>query len=431
MAVHYQSPFNSWRSAVCSLDWTLISPPNTVCDRRLRLSLCAPTMASYLWSWIFIIQLMLVQPGYASRNYEVFAKRALSNVFMYVFFPPFLHLSTHFFFFSRGLSAEERSRNTFTALAIAAGVVLLVLLFGLFIVIRRQRQQKVPEPESAVAGAKPSWWMVDGKNEKMDWWRLSHRIEPAIPPVEPQSERRPQPGGHSRIERLKAALQIQKKGGKSEPILPTHRKTTSSPTDTIILPLQTNPNIKPRYPDILERGYQVPISQSPPQITTTLYGSESKPLERTPSIPPQAVVTQGQRTTLSRSGARSGAPRSPAGHRRRDWLRRTSFRHPFLPLKVSDAPMALKISDPVPIAIDTTNPKFGYALSLSRPRAAPSPPGGPRSSFKPPVPPKLIRKSPPPAPLELRGEALLSGRKVRFGLPSSPRPTRNNASPVV
>jgi hypothetical protein len=335
-------------------------------------------------------------------------------------------------FFSRGLSAEEKSRNTFTALAIAAGIVLLVLLVGLFIVIRRQRQQKVPEPEAAVADAKPSWWMVDGKNEKIDWWRLSHRIEPVIPPVESQPERR-LPGDHSRIERLKAALQIQKKGGKSESILPTHRKMTNSPTETIILPLQTNPNIEPRHPDVLERGYQVPIypAQSPPQITTTLYGSDNKPLPRTPSIPPQAIVTQGQRTTLSRSGARSGAPRSPAGHRRRDWLSRNSFRHPFLPLENSQAPLALKISAPVPIPIDTTNSKLGYALSLSKPRAAPSPPGGSRSSFRPTVPRKLTRKSPPPAPLELRGEALLSGRKVRFGLPSSPRPSRNNALPVV
>jgi hypothetical protein len=336
------------------------------------------------------------------------------------------------FFFSRGLSAEERSRNTFTALAIAAGVVLLVLLFGLFIVIRRQKQQKVPELEAAVADAKPSWWMVDGKNEKIDWWRLSHRMEPAIPPVEFQPERRPS-GDQSRIERLKAALQIQKKGSKSESILPTHRKMTNSPTETIILPLQTNPNIEPKCPDVLERGYQVPIypAQSPPQITTTLYGSDNKPLQPTPSIPPQAIVTQGQRTTLSRSGARSGAPRSPASHRRRDWLSRNSFRHPFLPVKVPDAPLVSKISAPVPIAIDTTHPKLGYALSLSRPRAAPSPPGSPRSTFRPLVPPKLTRKSPPPAPLELRGEALLTGRKVRFGLPSSPRPSRNNASPVV
>jgi hypothetical protein len=310
--------------------------------------------------------------------------------------------------------------------------VLLVLLFGLFIVIRRQRQQKVPELEAAVSDAKPSWWMVDGKNEKMDWWRLSHRIEPAIPPVEPQPERRPKTGDQSRIERLKAALQIHKKG-KSESILPTHRKTTTSPTDTIILPLQTNPNIEPRYPDVLERGYQVPIypAQSPPQITTTLYGSDNKPLPRAPSVPPQAIVTQGQRTTLSRSGARSGAPRTPASHRRRDWLNRNSFRHPFLPLEESRAPLALKISAPVPIPIDTSNSKLGYAHSLSKPRAAPSPPGGPQSSFRPLVSSKLARKSPPPAPLELRGEALLSGRQVRFGLPSSPRPSRNNASPVV
>jgi hypothetical protein len=310
--------------------------------------------------------------------------------------------------------------------------VLLVLLFGLFIVIRRQRQQKVPELEAAVADVKPSWWMVDGKNEKIDWWRLSHRMEPAILPVESQLERRPS-GDHSRIERLKAALQIQKKGGKSESILPTHRKMTNSPTETIILPLQTNPNIEPKYPDVLERGYKVPIypAQSPPQIKMALYGSDSKPLQPIPIIPPQAIVTQGQRTTLSRSGARSGAPRSPAGHRRRDWLSQNSFRHPFLPVKVPDVPLAPKISAPIPIAIDTTNPKLSYALSLSRPRPAPSPLGSPRTLFRPFVTPKLIRKLPPPAPLELRGEALLTGRKVRFGLPSSPRPSRNNTPPLV
>lgn len=369
-------------------------------------------MAFYIWSWIFIIQLMLVRPGYAhvsSTNYEVLARRALRNVFI------------------RGLSAKERSTNIFTALAIAAGVVLLVLLVCLFIVVRRQKQQKVPELESAVATAKPSWWMVDGKNEKMNWWRLSNRIEPVVPPVEPQRARRQ--SGQSRIERLKAALQIQKKGGKSEPILPTHRKATTSPTDTLNLPIQTDPNIEPRYPDILERGYKVPIypTQSPPQITTTLYGSY---MQRVPNMPPQAVVTQGQRTTLSRSGARLGAPRSPAG-RRRDGSHRNSFRHPFLPLKDSDAPLPLKISAPVPIPIDTTNPKLAHALSLSKPRAAPSPPGGPRSVLKPSVPPKVTKKTPPPAPLELRTEPIPSGRKVRFGLPFSPRPLRSNASPVV
>jgi hypothetical protein len=305
--------------------------------------------------------------------------------------------------------------------------VLLVLLVGLFIVIRRQRLQKVPELESAAATAKPSWSMVDGKNEKMNWWRLSNRIEPVIPPVEPQRERRQ--SGQSRIERLKAALQIQKKGGKSEPILPTHRKATTSPTETLNLPMQTHPDIEPRYPDILERGHQVPIysARSPPQITTTLYGSY---IQRIPNMPPQAVVTQGQRTTLSRSGARSGAPRSPAGYRRRDGTNRNSFRHPFLPLKDSDAPLTPKISAPVPIPFDTTNPKLAHALSLSNPRAAPSPPGGPRSAFRPSAP-QITKKMPPPAPLELRTEALPSGRKVRFGLPFSPRPRRSNASPVV
>jgi len=362
-------------------------------------------MAFQLWSWIFIFQTLLVRPGYAhvSHNYENLAGRAFERVFI------------------RSLSKAEKTRNTYIALAIAGGVVLVAGIIGLFLLYRRQRE-KISEPESG-AIAKPHWWMVDGKNEKMDWWRLSHRISaPAI--QSPQSD-----SGRSRIERLKQALNIQKKGGKTQPILPTHRNLVPSPTDSLNLPLQTNPNIQPRYPDSLERGYRAPIYpvQSPPQIPSvavTMYG-DNKPLKRSPSIPPRAIVTQGQRTTLSRSLARSGAPRSPAGRR---WLARHSFRHPFLPLKDSDAP--LTISAPVPATIDPSNPKLGYAVSIKEPRAAPTPPGGPRDSARPHVPPKGgMRKPTLPAPLRLQEEELSTGRRVRIGLPSSPRPPR--ASPAI
>jgi hypothetical protein len=366
-------------------------------------------MAFQLWSWIFIFQTLLIRPGYAlvSHDYEVFAGRALERVFI------------------RGLADadEQRTRNTFTALAIAAGVVLLAGIVGLFLLYVRQKAlKKVQEPEAGVTDAKPHWWMVEAKNEKMDWWRLSQRLS-GPPGVEsPKSD-----SGRSRIERLKDALNIQRKR-KNQPILPTHRPLAASPTDTLNLPIQTNPNIQSRYPDSLERGYRAPIYpvQSPPQIPTvtmTMYDS-GKPLKRSPSIPPRAIVTQGQRTTLSRSLARSGAPRSPAGRR---WLSRNSFRHPFLPLKDTDAALP-KISAPVPTTIDPSNPKLNYAVSIKEPRAAPTPPGAPRKLAVPPVPSKAgLRKPIIPAPLQL--EEPFGGSKFRLGLPASPRPPR--ASPAI
>jgi len=289
---------------------------------------------------------------------------------------------------------------------------------------------KVPEPESGVAAAKPHWWMVEGKSEKMDWWRLSHPLS-GPPGVEsPKSD-----SGRSRIERLKDALKIQKKG-RNQPILPTHRPLALSPTDSLNLPLQTDPDIRHRYPDSLERGYRAPIYpvQSPPQIPTvtmTMYDG-NKPFKRSPSIPPRAIVTQGQRTTTSRSLSRTGAPRSPAGRR---WLSRHSFRHPFLPLKDSDAPLP-KISAPTPATIDPSNPKLNYAVSIKQPRAAPTPLGGPRDSAMPSMPPKGIRKPFVPAPLLLEDpfggqkfRAGLPASPLRMGLPASPRPHR--ASPAI
>jgi len=352
-------------------------------------------MAFQIWSWIFIIQIMLVQPGYAHvGHYKSLTRRALVRVF------------------ARSLTeAEITAKNTFTALAITLSVVLVVGLVGLFLVIQRSRRQvKVPEPESGVVDAKPSWWMVEGKNEKMDWWRLSHRLEPAaVPAVDPT-----QPVDGGRIARLKAAIQRQA-GKKAQPIIPMYRTNSPSPTASLGLPMQADPDVQPKYPDSLERGYRAPIYfvQSSPQVPQIYVGE--RPLKRSPTSPPRAIVTGGQRATLARAGARSGAPRSPAG-RRRDLLHRHSFRNPFLPLKVPEIP--LKISEPVPLPhVDT---KLTYGKSLLNPRAAPTPPG---DSYRPPVPPKL-RKLGPPAPLNLDSRQPHSAARIRIGLPASPRPTR-------
>jgi len=343
-------------------------------------------MAFQLWSWIFIFQTLLIRFAYAhvSHDYEALAGRALESVV-----------------FMRSLTTAQKARNTFIALAIAAGVVLVAGVIGLFLLYRRQKA-KIPETESGVAVEKPHWWMVDAKNEKMDWWRLSNRISQS-----PTSD-----SGRFRIERLKDALKIQRKGAKQQPLLPTHSNSVSSgSTHSPDLPMQTNQNIQPRYPHNLERGYQAPIYpiQSPPQINVIPAPS----LKRLPTVPPRAIVTQGQRT------ARNGGPRSPANRR---WMSRNSFRHPFLPLKDSDG--SLNISAPMPAAIDPSNPKLGYAITIKHPRPAPTPPGGLRETGPPALPPKVgMRK----AAAALLLEEPFGGRK--FGLPGSPRPSALLASP--
>ncbi|CAA7260210.1 unnamed protein product [Cyclocybe aegerita] len=360
-------------------------------------------MVSLFWSWIFILQLSLVRPGLAharvSPDHEVLAQRALETVYI------------------RSLSKAEKTRNTFIALAIAGAVVLVVGILGLYLLYRRQKQ-KIPEPEAG-AVEKPSWRMVDAKNDRMDWWRLSLRLQPTTPsdPNLPEG---------SRIERLKAALN--KKAGKAQPLLPTHTKP--SPTETIRLPMQSIPDVKPKYPDILEKDYRAPmypVDQSPPQIPTltrTLYdGGKQIPLN--PRSPPRALITQGMARSGSGRSGRSGTPRSPA-NRRRSWLTRHQVRHPFLPLKDTDA-QAPPISAPKPVAIDPSNPKLNYAVSMSKPRAAPVPPQGPRGSPVAAIPPKGALKR-HPTPLHL--DDSVSERKVRFGLPGSPRPSRM-ASPAM
>lgn len=344
-------------------------------------------MAVQLWSWIFIFQTLFIRLGYAhvTHTYEVLAGRALDRVFI------------------RGLTKAEKERNTFIGLAIAASVVLLAIVIGLLVLYLRQREKVGDSEAGASAIPKPHWWMVESKSEKI-WRRLS----------QPSS-----PEAGSRIERLREVLNIPRKKG---PILPTHRPSVPSPTESLDLPLQTDPNIRPDYPESLERSYNAPLHpiQSPPRIpkvVTTMYDG-GKHLKRTsPVLPPRAIVTQGQRATISRAGARSGAPRSPAGRR---WLARNSFRNPFLPLKDSDAPLV--ISTPTPATIDPKNPKLNYSGTMSKPRTAPTPPQV--RDLTAPAANVIPRKAAIPAPLQLQGRVGLPGSPRPSGLPASPRPPR-------
>jgi len=333
-------------------------------------------MAIYFWSWIFIFQTLFIRLGYAhvSQSYEVLAGRAVERVFI------------------RGLTKAEKERNTFIGLAIAGSVVLVAGLVGLFALYLKQRE-KISELESgAVSTAKPHWRMVD---EKKSWWRLSGGKSTHSPTTT-------SPTSGSRIERLREVLNIPRRDTKG-PILPTTRPSVVSPAETIDLPLQTNPNIRPEYPESLERGYRAPIYpiQSPPRlpkIITTVYDGGK---QRSPTVPPRALVTQGQRAALSRYGTRHNGSRSPANRR---W--RNSVRNPFLPLKDSDMPM--NISAPIPISIDASNPKLNYSVTMSKPRTAPAPP---QSQVRDLTKAAGMRK---PAPLPLSA--------ARVGLPGSPRP---------
>ncbi|KAF9534907.1 hypothetical protein CPB83DRAFT_221229 [Crepidotus variabilis] len=221
--------------------------------------------------------------------------------------------------------------------------------------------------------------MVDSKK---DWWPINLNLRPATP-----KEQEEHPDG-SRTARLREALnKMAVKTGK--PLLPVHNDKSNKS------------EASPKYPDVLERGYRAPIYPAQPQIpalTRTMYDGD-KPQPRSP---PKAVVTQGLARAFARHDRR-GMPRSPAG-RRKSWLTRG---HPFIPLK-DDAQVL-----PAPKTAASDAPVIARKFTMSQPRAAPKPPTTPL--LAPPSPPKQ-KRVPPPLQLVEQFE-----RRVRFGLPSSPR----------
>lgn len=318
------------------------------------------------WSWIFIFHALLVQPSFARLSHDVLARKVVDNLFQ------------------RGLSKEEKTRNAYVAVAITAAVVLIVGLVGLFLFIRKRRQV---DPESeAGADHKPSWWMVDGKTDKKDWWKLGTQTSL---PTEPLG-----PDGRSRTQRLKAALGLRVP---DQPILPTHRGTIKSPP----LPMQMNPNIRPMYPDSLERGGARDQAPSLPQIPAIAIDlTDHQHLERKLSVPPRVLLTHSSSRSTSE---RRVLPRSPAAGRRRSRSLTQPIRNPFLPLQESDGPLKG----------DAQDSQLRHSRSMSQ---TPTP--------YPALQPSLsARKAPPPALQLKEPETPRSGRKVHFGLPRSPRPS--------
>jgi len=312
------------------------------------------------WSWIFIFQSLLVQPSFAHLSLE---GKVMDNLFQ------------------RGLSKAEKTRNAYIAVAITATVVLVVGIVGLFLFIQK-RKQAVVDAETG-ADHRPSWWMVDGKTENKDWWGLGSKTQ-ASPPTEPLGR-----DGRSRTQRLKAALGLRIP---DQPILPTHRGTIMSPP----LPLQTDLNLHPRYPDSLERGG---VNASLPKIPTIAIHSTDQRLERKLNMLPRALLTHSSSRSTSE---RRVLPRSPAATgRRRSRSLTQPMRNPFLPLR-DDGPVSQLAT--LKTANDSQNSR-SHSIDTALQSTFPG------------------RRNPPPALQLKEPETPRSGRKVHFGLPRSPRPS--------
>lgn len=251
------------------------------------------------------------------------------------------------------------------------------------------------EPEAG-ADHKPSWWMVDGKTDKNDWWRLGTQ---ASLPTEPLG-----PDGRSRTQRLKAALGLRVP---DQPILPTHRGTIMSPP----LPMQTDPDIQPRYPDSLERGGTRNQIPSLPQIPIIAINLTDQHLEHKLSVPPRVLLTHSASRSTSE---RRVLPRSPAAGHRRSRSLTQPIRNPFLPLRESDSPVS-QFATP---KADTNDSQISHSHNIKSLKLHEAP-----TSFTALRPPFPGRKNPPPALQLKEPEAPRSGRKVHFGLPRSPRPS--------
>ncbi|KAF9057285.1 hypothetical protein BJ165DRAFT_1520682 [Panaeolus papilionaceus] len=349
-------------------------------------------MASQYWSWFFTILFLFVQPAFGHKFSNVIISRSLIEHMVY--------------------PREVPKKTTFLAVAITASVILVSGLIGLYILYRRQRV-RVGDAEGRPGGDKPHWWMVEGANKQLKWFKNA----------DGGSAPTGEPDGRGRIDRLKEALQRQGSLTKNSDSTNVAKPNAVISPD---LPLQTDPNLlhKPQYPDVLERGYQAPVYpiQSPPQS----YENAGSIPQLNLAPPPQGLTRSSSARQAER---RTGAPRSPAG-RRRSLLNRKDMvqqRNPFLPPDASFSSFSSLAVPGDPYADSPASaPAHGpdqFQLNQSYvplpPQAGLAPPAN-----EGPSPRNVVRK-PVPTPLQLDEPTTpgtpKTGRKLKFGLPTNPR----------
>lgn len=169
-----------------------------------------------------------------------------------------------------------------------------------------------------------------------------------------------------RFERIRQAFLRRKKPEDS--LLPVHR--VQSPPDTIERPLPALPRLVNRLPVPLDRGTRPPRRSPPPPLnagaespemletipssdsdSTTSNGSHTHKLVQSArvKVPPQAVlVPVPGRPLPGFSGAKTAwlrPPKSPS--RRRSWLSKQPFKHPFVPLRTPDVTLRFPLGSPL------------------------------------------------------------------------------------
>jgi hypothetical protein len=240
--------------------------------------------------------------------------------------------------------------------------------------------------------------MLDGKGEKgSEWWKLDHDI-----PARVATPRTPAPRT-SHLDKLRAIWSRNGKRSHSKqetsPIPIQFPPLSPSPTEYVEKPERAASGPKPKYPSILERGYQDRINVPPeapklPPIDTEplLLLTDADHSRRKVRVPPRALIVPPHgRPIPGLSERKQGTPNTPA-HRRKSWLSR---HHPFLPPKDPLTPTSAPVfSHRAYARTPTPNPPQGWVV----PRSSVAPEGPRTKGRRIPVPRFEEPRRAPPAP---------------------------------
>ena len=155
---------------------------------------------------------------------------------------------------------------------------------------------------------------------------------------------------------------IRRKKKPEDSLLPVHQ--VPLPPDSIERPLPVLPRLINREPSPLERGTKPPRRSPPPPLNADMEPSELETISSSDSdstisngshkpvrvkVPPQAVlVPVPGRPLPGFSGAKTAwlrPPKSPS--RRRSWLSKQPFKHPFVPLRTPDITLRFPPGSPL------------------------------------------------------------------------------------
>jgi hypothetical protein len=224
----------------------------------------------------------------------------------------------------------------------------------------------------AVAAAAVGWLFVSRQRRL----RVPHTEEGLYSPASNNSTWKPSlksqfspDESRSGFDRIRTAFGRKKR--RDEPILPVYNvKLPAGSTDSIERPPPVAQTHVPRYPSVLERGnsqrsFSAGHSSPPNKRASPPPPLQGLPeLSRTPSsgsrfsgprpqkpkrldLPPKAVVAQSNgRPLAGMSGAKTAhTPKSPS--KRRSWLSKHSFKHPFIPFRSPDISLKFPPGSPL------------------------------------------------------------------------------------